>query len=72
MSRQVVRPGSDPTDGEIAALQAYLDTGSVKLAAHSLGLQEATIKVHLANVRTRLRAKTTAEAVLKLRYRLIA
>lgn len=72
MTRQSVVPGTSVTRGELAALQAYIDTGSVKEAAHQLGIRDSTVKNHLANIRTRLGARTTAEAVLRLYDRLAA
>ena len=64
--------GSDPTAAEVAALRAYLAVGSVKGAASRLGVAESTIKNHLANARSRLGAKTNAEAVFRLYDRLVA
>ena len=60
------------TPAELAALQAYLDCGSVKEAAHALGVAPSTIKNHMQNVRSKLNARTTAEAVLILHDRLAA
>lgn len=64
--------GSEPTPAEVAALRAYLAAGSVKGAAHRLGLRESTIKNHLLAARRKVGAKTTAEAVLRLYDRLVA
>jgi DNA-binding NarL/FixJ family response regulator len=64
--------GTAPTPAELEALRAYLAAGSVKGAAHRLGLREQTVKNHLANARCRLGAKTTAEAVFRLYDMLVA
>lgn len=72
MSPRPVAPGSSPTPAELAALQAYLDAGGVKAAAHRLGVAPSTVKNHLANVRSRVGARTTAEAVLMLADSLVA
>jgi DNA-binding NarL/FixJ family response regulator len=64
--------GTSPTPAELAALQAYLDAGGVKAAAHRLGVTPSTVKSHLANVRSRVGARTTAEAVLMLSDVLVA
>lgn len=59
-----------PTRAEADALRAYLDAGSVKGAAHRLGLSEQTVKNQLATLRRRLGVDTTAQAVAALRLRL--
>lgn len=58
--------GSEPSPAELSAIRAYLETGTVKAAAHKLGLSASTIKFHLANARSRTGAKSTAEAILLL------
>lgn len=63
---------SEPTPGELRALRAYLSEGSTRCAAVQLGCAESTVKNHLRNVRTKLGAKTTAQAVFALHDRLVA
>ena len=72
MTRPPVSPGTSPTPAEIRALRAYIDAGSVNEAARSLGVRPSTVKNHMANIRTRLHARTTAEVVLKLYHELAA
>lgn len=62
----------EPTPGELRALRAYLKAGSAKDAAHQLGCAESTVKNHLAHVRSKLGAKTTAEVVFRLHDQLAA
>jgi DNA-binding NarL/FixJ family response regulator len=62
--------GTDPTEAELAALRAYIAAGSVKGAAYQLGLSPSTIKQHLQNVRSRMGAKTTTEAAVRLAHHL--
>jgi hypothetical protein len=49
---------------------AVLVAGSEKAAAHQLGLSHSTVKHHLVNARSRVRATTTAELVWILAERL--
>jgi DNA-binding NarL/FixJ family response regulator len=42
---------------------AVPEAGSEKAAAHRLGLSHSTVKHHLANVRSKVRATTTAQLV---------
>lgn len=65
-------PTDQPTPAELRALRAYLAGGSMKAAGHRLGCSPRTVAVHIANVRSKVGAKTTAEAVLKLHDRLAA
>jgi len=60
------RPGTRPTEREIEALIAYVEEGSQALAAMRLGVAESTIRGLLANVRSRTRSLTTAQAVYRL------
>jgi DNA-binding NarL/FixJ family response regulator len=55
-----------PTPRELDSLRAYIETGSVREAARSLGVHEQTVKRHLANVRSRLGVRTNAQAALAL------
>jgi DNA-binding NarL/FixJ family response regulator len=63
---------AEPTPAELEALRAYLAAGSVKGAAHAIGLRESTIKNHLLSARRRLGVRTNAEAVFRLYERLVA
>ena len=49
---------------------AVLVAGSEKAAAHRLGLSHSTVKHHLANVRSKVGAETTAQLVWILAPRL--
>lgn len=60
------------TPAELAALQAYVDYGSQKEAAHALGWTLPTIKTLLYRARQKANARTTAELVLILRDKLAA
>ena len=64
------RSSGRATDREIAVVPAVLDAGSEKAAAHRLGLSHSTVKHHLANARSKVRAETTAQLVWILAQRL--
>ena len=49
---------------------AVLVAGSEEAAAHRLGLSHSTVKHHLANARSKVRAATTAQLVWILAPRL--
>jgi DNA-binding CsgD family transcriptional regulator len=49
---------------------AVIAAGSEKAAAHRLGLSHSTVKHHLANARSKVGARTTAELVWILAPRL--
>jgi hypothetical protein len=51
---------------------AVVVAGSEKAAAHELGLSHSTVKHHLASVRTKVGASTTAQLVWILASRLPA
>lgn len=61
-----------PTTAELRALRAYIEAGSARDAAARLGTSESTVKGHLANIRSKLGVKTTAQAVFLLHDRLAA
>ena len=66
-------PGSTArraTDREVGVVAAVPVAGSEKAAAHRLGLSHSTVKHHLANARSRVRAGTTAQLVWILARRL--
>ena len=64
------RASGRATDREIGVIAAVLDAGSEKEAAHRLGLSHSTVKHHLANVRSKVGAATTAERAWILAPRL--
>lgn len=59
-----------PTERQIAVLAAYVAEGSVKGAAARLGLAEVTVTWHLVNIRAKVGAATTAQAIYALRDQL--
>jgi DNA-binding CsgD family transcriptional regulator len=71
-TRRAVPRGSAgvATDREVSVVAAVLDAGSEKAAAHRLGLSHSTVKHHLANARSKVGARTTAELVWILATRL--
>jgi DNA-binding NarL/FixJ family response regulator len=58
------------TDRELAVVAAVIAAGSENAAAHRLGLSHSTVKHHLANVRSKVGATTTAQLVWILGPRL--
>jgi DNA-binding NarL/FixJ family response regulator len=54
------------TPAEARSWAAYLQEGSVKRAAESLGVHEQTVKRHLANIRSRLGVTSNAQAAFVL------
>lgn len=72
MSRTFARPGTTPTQREIAVLKAYLVGGSYKAAAKALGITPGTARQHAHNLMTRIRARNVAEAIHQLRDQLPA
>jgi DNA-binding NarL/FixJ family response regulator len=64
------RPAGCATEREVVVVAAVLAAGSEKAAAHRLGLSQSTVKHHLANVRSKLGAATTAQLVWILAPRL--
>lgn len=62
----------EPTPRDLDVLRAYLDCGSIKAAAGRLGMSERAAKSHLASLRRRTGARTTAEAVYLLYPRIAA
>lgn len=47
---------------ELRSWDAYLATGSIKAAAHRLGIHETTVKRHLSTIRSRLGVQTNTQA----------
>jgi FixJ family two-component response regulator len=58
------------TDREVSVVAAVVAAGSEKAAAHRLGLSHTTVKHHLANARSKVRAETIAQLVWILASRL--
>lgn len=56
------RSGGPATDRQLAVVVAVIAAGSEKAAAHRLGLSHSTVKHHLANARSKVRATTTRAA----------
>ena len=54
---------SGVTARQLACVQAHLTTGSMKAAAHELGISPLTVRNHLETVRLRLGVDTTEQAV---------
>jgi DNA-binding NarL/FixJ family response regulator len=63
---------SEPTARELVILRAYLDEGGTRPAAAKLGVAESTVKNTLQNLRSRIGARTTAEAAFRLHEKLVA
>ena len=57
---------TDPTPAQLVAFRAYVQTGSLKEAAHVLGLTVPTIKNHLAGLYARLGVNGAMEAATAL------
>ena len=68
--RERADSGARATDREVGVVAAVLAAGSEKEAAHRLGLAHSTVKHHLANARSKVGAKTTAQLVWILAGRL--
>jgi len=66
------RPGTDPTERELAVAAAVLTSDSTRAAAHRLGMTESSARRHLANLRIRLRVRNNAELFFRLRDYLVA
>lgn len=61
-----------PTPAELRALRAYLAEGTTRDAARRLGLAESTVKGELANIRSKLGVRNTAQAAYLLHDKLAA
>jgi DNA-binding CsgD family transcriptional regulator len=70
MTRRRRRPAGRANDREVGVVAAVLVAGSEKAAAHRLGLSHSTVKRHLANMRSKVEAETTAQLVWILAPRL--
>jgi len=57
------------TRRELEVVRTYLDTGTVKGAAHALGLAQGTVDAHLGRARHRAQVGTTAQLVRELARR---
>jgi DNA-binding NarL/FixJ family response regulator len=69
LTRRVRRPAR-ATDREVLVVAAVLVAGSEKAAARRLGLSHPTVKLYLANARSKVGAATTAQLVWILAPRL--
>jgi DNA-binding CsgD family transcriptional regulator len=56
----------DLTPREREVVRAYARTGSLKEAAHHLGITRHTVKAHLANARARAGVATTVQLVARV------
>ena len=56
----------EPTERQIAVLEAYLATGSYRAAAAELGIGYSTVRGHLVNLRLKLGCDNTAQATYVL------
>lgn len=69
---EAAEPPTELTNAQIEALRLLSDGYRHKVAAAKLGISESAFKARLLSARTRLRARTTAQALRKAReYRLL-
>jgi DNA-binding NarL/FixJ family response regulator len=61
-----VTPG-EPPRRELAALLAYVETGSHKAAAHRLGIAESTCRQRVMRLMARTGSSNAAQAAWRLR-----
>jgi DNA-binding NarL/FixJ family response regulator len=52
------------TPRQLEVLRAYAQAGSMKIAAHQLGLSPATVRATLVNIRARLGVSSSVQAVM--------
>ena len=57
---------SDPTPAQLVAFRAYVQAGSLKEAAHVLGVSVASVKRHLSEMYARLDVSGAMEAAAAL------
>lgn len=65
-------PSAPVSRRELVTLLAYLETGSHKAAAHSLGISESTSRQRISQLCGRLGAGNAAQAMWELRRELEA
>jgi DNA-binding CsgD family transcriptional regulator len=63
MTRRPSRSAERATEREVGVVAAFLVAGSEEAAARRLGIAHSTVKHHLANVRSKVGAATTAQLV---------
>jgi DNA-binding NarL/FixJ family response regulator len=54
------------TRRQVEVLRAYIATGSIKLAAHELGITESTARQHLSGLYRRVGCENAAQAAYRL------
>ena len=52
------------TERQIEILRAYAETGSQKITARRCGISPSTVRVTLANIRSRLGVETSIQAAM--------
>lgn len=67
MTSVYARPGSKPTKRELVVAGVVLKTDSMQAAAARLGINERSVRAHLANLRVRLEARHNEELFYRLR-----
>jgi DNA-binding CsgD family transcriptional regulator len=66
------QPGSKPTPRELEIARTVLETDSMRDAAATLGINERSVRAHLANLRVRLRARHNEQLFYRLRDHMAA
>lgn len=72
MTTLYARPGTTPTRRELEVAAAVIEADSMQRAAAELGIDERSVRAHLANLRIRLEARNNPELFFKLRDHLAA
>jgi DNA-binding CsgD family transcriptional regulator len=72
MTQTWAQPGTPPTARELVVARAVIESDSMQEAARTLGINERSLRLHLANLRIRLRARHNAELFYRLRDHLVA
>lgn len=57
------------TRRQVEVVQAYVDAGGAKPAAHALGVQPATVRAHLEGARDRAGVEATTQLIRELSRR---
>jgi DNA-binding NarL/FixJ family response regulator len=55
-----------PTRRQVEVLRAYIRAGSIKLAAHELGISESTTRQHLSGLYRRVGCENAVQAAYRL------
>jgi len=66
------QPGTLPTERELEVAATVLTSDGIADAAARLAIDQASVRRHLANLRTRLRVRNNAELFFRLRDHLPA